>query len=551
MTLAPGATMGPYRILEQIGRGGMATVYKAYQAALARNVAIKVLPAFFAEEEGFRERFQQEAIAVAKLRHPNVLAVFDYGEEGGVTYIVSEFVDGGTLAEQVGQPLPVDYVVRILSPIASALDYAHSRGVLHRDVKPSNILLERDGTPILSDFGLAKMIGSLPRLTRTGTTVGTPEYMAPEQGEGEAVGPPADHYALAVIAYEMLTGRVPFTADTPLAVLLAHMHKPLPLPRAVNPAIPPGVEAVLLKGLAKPPGDRYPTASQFVSELAAAAARAPVAAAAPPSAAGPAEAVSAAPAWTVRAIRLTPVGIGAIALVLLLAGGGIALIFAAPGAKPVEQRAPSAATAQAAAATGQTSLSALPKGKLIYQAKLDGSSADLSITNNPENVIRLQPGSIEVGTPRSGQASAAFLLPEPKRAEYVAELDLLFPTDWKADFGLLLRSSETNAGYWLNFNRGPTDVDKVFVLQYEAPGARPDNLTPTPVPVRAGRTFTLGVAVETSRFTVFIDGQQVVQASDSRVTVPYHQPGFRVRFPPGGTGGTIKIVGAHYYELAR
>ena len=264
-----GANLGPYRIVEQIGRGGMATVYKAYQAGLARYVAIKVLPSFFAEEPSFRERFQQEAIAVAKLRHPNILVVFDYGEEGGITYLVSEYVEGGTLSGRVGSPLSLSYTTEVLGPVASALDFAHGRGILHRDIKPSNILLNQDGAPVLSDFGLAKMMGSMPRLTMTGMTVGTPEYMAPEQGEGDVIGPSADNYSLAVVAYEMLTGRVPFSAETPLAVLLAHLHKPLPMPRTVNPAISEALEAVLLKGLAKAPEDRYPTASQFVHALAA------------------------------------------------------------------------------------------------------------------------------------------------------------------------------------------------------------------------------------------------------------------------------------------
>jgi serine/threonine protein kinase len=270
MSMQAGAMIGPYRIIEQVGRGGMATVYKAYQPGLARYVAIKVLPAFFAEEPSFRERFQQEAIAVAKLRHPNILVVFDYGEEGGITYLVSEFVEGGTLASIVGKPLSPERTSAILGPIASALDFAHERGILHRDVKPSNILITESGAPILSDFGLAKMMGSLPRLTDTGLAVGTPEYMAPEQGEGRPVGPSADNYALGVVAYEMLTGRIPFSAETPLAVLLAHLHKPLPLPRTVNPALSEAVETVLLKGLAKAPEDRYPTASDFVRALSAA-----------------------------------------------------------------------------------------------------------------------------------------------------------------------------------------------------------------------------------------------------------------------------------------
>ena len=296
MKLEAGTTIGPYRVVSELGRGGMATVYKAHQAALARYVAIKVLPEFFATEPGFKERFQQEAVAVANLRHPNIPAVFDYGETDGVTYIVSEFVDGGTLTEQLGKPLPVEYAIELLTPLAGALDYAHSRGVLHRDVKPSNVLLEHDGTPILSDFGLAKMMtGSQKGLTQSGMIVGTPEYMAPEQCEGAPdLTPAADLYALAVVAYEMLTGRPPFTAETPVAVIMAQINNTLPPPRQLNPELSEAVEKVLLKALAKEPKDRYRTCQIFIRELAEAA-RARVVATAAPAAPAACTATAAAP----------------------------------------------------------------------------------------------------------------------------------------------------------------------------------------------------------------------------------------------------------------
>jgi serine/threonine protein kinase len=260
--------VGPYRIVEKVGRGGMATVYKAHQAALARYVAIKVLPEFLATEPGFKERFQQEAVAVAKLRHPNILAVFDYGESDGITYIVNEFVDGGTLSDQLGQPLPVDYVVSTLKPIAGAIDYAHARGILHRDVKPSNILMNMEGTPVLGDFGLAKMLEGGPGLTQAGMIVGTPEYMSPEQCTGETLGPAADTYALGVVAYQMLTGQLPFKAETPAAVLHAQVNNQLPPPRSINPELTPQVEGALLKALAKAPADRYKSASAMIKALA-------------------------------------------------------------------------------------------------------------------------------------------------------------------------------------------------------------------------------------------------------------------------------------------
>ncbi|HEX2680239.1 MAG TPA: serine/threonine-protein kinase, partial [Candidatus Dormibacteraeota bacterium] len=174
-------TLGSYRVLERIGRGGMATVYRAYHTSLDRYVAIKVMPDFFADDLEYRERFQQEARAIARLKHRNILEVFDFGYDNGLAYLVMELVEGGTLQERIGAPMDLMDVVQILAQVASALDYAHTQGVLHRDIKPSNILIHADGTPVLADFGLARMAGSMRRLTSSGTVMGTPEYMSPEQ----------------------------------------------------------------------------------------------------------------------------------------------------------------------------------------------------------------------------------------------------------------------------------------------------------------------------------------------------------------------------------
>ncbi len=271
MTVLEGMTLGPYRVMERIGRGGMAAVHRAYHPALDRYVAIKVLPEFFADEPGYRERFQQEARSVARLKHPNILEIFDFGYEEGIAYLVLELVDGGTLADRVGRPMELQDVVRLIEPVASALDHAHANGVLHRDIKPSNILLHNDGTPVLADFGLARMAGSTRRLTSSGVVMGTPEYMSPEQAADEPLGPPSDVYSLAIVAYEMLTGRVPFEADTPAATLLSHVTKPMPATRELKGELSAHVEDVLRKALAKRPEDRYPSAGAFATALRPAA----------------------------------------------------------------------------------------------------------------------------------------------------------------------------------------------------------------------------------------------------------------------------------------
>jgi serine/threonine protein kinase len=267
-----GQTLGQYRMIERIGRGGMATVYKAYQLPLDRYVAIKVLPAGLAHDSDFATRFRREARAIAKLDHPHILPVHDFSQEGELNYIVMRYVEGGTLKEMLGQLLALNQVVDIIAQIGDALDYAHQQGIIHRDVKPTNVLMDRGRWALLSDFGLAKMTADSAQITRTGMGMGTPAYMSPEQAQGEEVDERSDIYSLGIMLFEMLTGQVPFEADTPLAVLIKQLNTPLPLPRKVNPNIPEPVEQVVLKATAKAPEDRYQRVSEMVDALRWAAA---------------------------------------------------------------------------------------------------------------------------------------------------------------------------------------------------------------------------------------------------------------------------------------
>lgn len=261
-----GKTWGRFRIVALLGHGGMAVVYKAYQPSLERFVAIKFL-LLQGPDPAMVKRFRQEAKLIASLRHPNIVTVLDFGEKQGIAYFVMEYVEGQSLKERLGRPMALEQTLKITGQVGRALQYAHEHGIVHRDVKPSNILLARDDWALLSDFGIAKVLESPIHLTQSGAFVGTPEYMSPEQGRGMPVDARCDIYALGVVLFEMLTGRPPFSGDTPMTVLLKHISEPLPLPRSLNPSIPEEVQQAIVKATAKEPGERYASAGEMVAAL--------------------------------------------------------------------------------------------------------------------------------------------------------------------------------------------------------------------------------------------------------------------------------------------
>ncbi len=259
--------IGRYEIKAELGRGGMSTVYRAYDARFEREVAIKVLPREMLHDPQFRVRFEREAKTIALLEHPAIVPVYDFGEEEGQPYFVMRFMTGGSLADRLKHgPLSISEAARIFSRLAPALDTAHAKGIIHRDLKPGNILFDQYDEPYLSDFGIAKLTESQAGLTGSGI-VGTPAYMSPEQAQGEGIDGRADIYGMGVILFEMLTGRQPFQGDTPMSVLVKHITDPVPRILDLKPELPVSVEKIVEKALAKDPNERFATCQQFAEAL--------------------------------------------------------------------------------------------------------------------------------------------------------------------------------------------------------------------------------------------------------------------------------------------
>ena len=267
-----GQTIGKYKILELLGRGGMAEVYKGYQENLERHVAIKIMHSFLASEPDFLRRFEREARAMASLNHPNIVGVYDFDIVDDNYYIVMEYVSQGTLKQKLealankGERLPLQAAIRYTLEIADALAYAHGRGMFHRDIKPANIIINERDAAILTDFGIAKMVSG-PSHTATGSMIGTPAYMSPEQGLGKPGDLRSDIYALGVLFFQMATGRMPYDADTPLGIVMKHVNEPVPNPSEFNAVLPAPIRDIIVKAMAKNPEQRYQTAHEMAQAL--------------------------------------------------------------------------------------------------------------------------------------------------------------------------------------------------------------------------------------------------------------------------------------------
>ena len=259
---------GRYRMIERIGSGGMADVWKAHDAELGRDVAIKVLHENFARDTQFVARFRQEASSAAGLQHPNVVSVYDRGEWEGTYYIAMELIEGSSLRDLINRGLEPSEAVEVARQVLAAASFAHARGIVHRDLKPLNVLIDRSGRIRVTDFGIARAGNS--EITQTGSVMGTAQYLSPEQAQGMEVGPPGDIYAIGVMLFEMLTGRVPFEGENAVAIAMKQVAEQPPAPSTINPKVTPALDAVVLKALAKDPAERYATADEMIKALDAA-----------------------------------------------------------------------------------------------------------------------------------------------------------------------------------------------------------------------------------------------------------------------------------------
>jgi len=268
MTDLVGQKLGQYEITAIIGEGGMASVYRARQASIKRDVAVKVIKTALMSRTEFVRRFEREAQTAASLSHPHILKVFDFGEQADVVYIVMEMLTGGSLAQQLAKgPFFFERIAQLLEQIGGALDYAHEQGVVHRDLKPQNVLLDAKGNAVLTDFGIAKLLDgdeNNTALTQTGMALGTPAYMAPEQWRGRQVDSRVDLYALGIMLYEMIAGRLPFHGDTPPAMMYLHVTEPPPKLKTLRPDVPDAFQTVIETALAKEPDKRYQLAMDLV-----------------------------------------------------------------------------------------------------------------------------------------------------------------------------------------------------------------------------------------------------------------------------------------------
>jgi tRNA A-37 threonylcarbamoyl transferase component Bud32 len=381
-----GESLGPYQLLEQVGAGGMATVYRAVDSRSGAERALKVLSPAIGDDEQFVRRFRREGKLLARLKHPNIIPVLDYGETDKTFYLVMPFIQGETLQRKlVHRRFSEAEIRRWIRQVAGALEFAHQRGVIHRDVKPSNILVDKIGNAYLMDFGLARLSESSGSLTGS-LLLGTPAYVSPEQARSERLDARTDQYSMGVILFQLVTGRLPFETDTPMATVMKHMREPPPQPRSLNPELPPAAEKVILKCLAKMPGDRFSSVGEAARTFEAALDGASVTELGLDQEPTPGPTTGA----RLRAMvwRNRPAALLALAVIPLLLVGGLILVPALSGRQEGAQTAAPARTPVATPGSFQKASFDCPDISLIG-AFVGARDIAWTIVNGTDDAIRL------------------------------------------------------------------------------------------------------------------------------------------------------------------
>ena len=572
-------TLGRYELVSSLGSGGMATVYKAFHRALDRTVAIKVIRADLSNDEEFVERFRAEAKTVARMRHPHIVEVHDFDEADGRHFIVMEYLEGGSLLDRaaalrkLGQRIPPLEVARIVGEAADGLAYAHGLGILHRDVKPANILFTRDGRAVVTDFGLAKMMLAVGR-TQTGYMMGTPEYMSPEQSRGAPADGRTDVYALGVVAYELLTGRAPYVADSPLAVAMARQNDPLPAPSSLDPRVTPDIEAVLTTALALEPDGRYADTNEFANALSRAIAESgsaahdttasqmvPVAAGArtpskPGSIPKPA---SAPPGPTTIAITFPSgawVGVGAAGLVVViflialllrsvLVAPQVASTTTAPtsGAGGAPAGGPSGAPgAQGFDIRGIADPKLLPRGNVVLRRDDNFTASDFSAgPRAPAGSVRADGGDIVI---TASEPAADASIHNTHRSVFIADYTVNVPPNADVRILLCFRSAADRQICFTAGRSGTTlESDTASGPEIIARG--------NPV-VPFGGTLSFTIFAQQNTFTLFSSDKALLESGDPKITAVAGDTDLVIgvaRGGPGATGGDVRIKELHVFEL--
>lgn len=543
-TVPAGTRLGDFVIELPLGSGGMGQVYRARQIGIDRPVAVKVLSPALAVDEDFVRRFQREARLMRDLEHPAILPVYAAGADEGRVYLAMRLVPGSTLHEALASgKVDADRAVRILRTVAEGLDHAHSRGVLHRDIKPGNILLDTDGRAFLADFGISRQIGSS---TVTGHYLGTPRYMAPEQARGDSTtGHRADLYSLACVAFEVLVGSAPFTESDTVPLLVAHATRPVPAASSLDPSLSRAVDAVFARALAKQPADRFDSAVSFVDALAAALAeQVPV---------------RLWPRWVHSATRrfgaVSRHGRWAavVAILSVVTVIGTTLVFARSATHPQATEASAAAVATPTIAPfrpAPTRYADVARGDLVYAAALDGTPAGFidspaTQADSAREAIRYVPGALELEA-FAAQADTYTEIDGPGVSVFVGEMDLK------------VRPGSTGNLCWSLRWAVPRQLASYVCVDVHAGTAgfstfrrgsgRSPVSAPASVPgLTAGQTVRLAVVVQPWQLSLYADGVLVQDVPNEQVPPAVTAPG--IEFEDATGPALLRIEGLRLYDL--